>query len=858
VFPDNLTRAETRHRAGLIETHRYSVEVDLSGRAVADPESEFASTATCAFTARSAGETHLDLIADRVRFVVLDGVELDPASFVGSRLPLSLTPGAHQLTVQAVCRYSRSGEGLHRFVDPLDRCQYLYTQFEAADARRMYGCFEQPDLKARFALSVVAPEEWTVVSNAPVAQTAAAGPGLRQTRFAETLPISTYLTALVAGDYHSVPGPVVGLERNIPTTIFCRRSVAPYLDAEEVFAITEGGFEVFERRFGVAYPFGKYDQVFVPEYNGGAMENVGCITLRDEYLFRSKVTAASRDYRRNTILHELSHMWFGDLVTMRWWDDLWLKESFATWSATFAVGEQAEDPELAWAAFCSSSKTSAYRQDQLPSTHPVAADIVDLNAVELNFDQITYAKGAALLGQLVSYVGRDAFLTGVRDYFTAHAFGNTTLIDLLDSLERSSGRDLSRWSAQWLETAGVNTLRLELTTDGRGVVTSAVVEQAAPDRWPTLREHRIVLGLYADTDERLVRTGRIETDVAGPRTPVPGLVGTPRPDAIVVNDEDLSYAKVRLDSGSLATVVARLPAIASPLTRAVLWGALWDSCRDAELPAAAFVDLVLRGVPTETDATAVRNLLGQAGVAAYSYASPRRRREIAELWQRGLARLLAGAPAGSDLQLALARAFATAASPGWAADRLHRWWSGEAVPDGLVIDTDLRWLLVANLSRLGRLDEAAIAAEERRDPSITGAEQAAGARAAQPNAVAKATAWRLAVESDDIPNTTHTAVCLGFWQRDQDHLLLPYVEPYLAAAEDISALRGAWADKAAVLRKNVVRLLFPWPRDKQALLDRLDPWLATAELSDSVRRIIEERRDDMLRALRCQSVDLTD
>jgi aminopeptidase N len=853
MFPDNLTRAETRQRARLIETHRYAVEVDLSGRAVADPEAEFVSTATCAFNARSAGETHLDLIADRVLLAELDGVELEPSGFTGSRLPLSLTPGPHEITVQAVCRYSRTGEGLHRFVDPVDRCHYLYTQFEAADARRMYACFEQPDLKAKFALSVLAPETWTVVSNAPVAQATTAGPGLRETRFAETLPISTYLTALVAGDYDAVSGPPVGVERNVPTAILCRRSVAAYLDAAEIFAITEGGFEVFERQFGVAYPFGKYDQAFVPEYNGGAMENVGCVTLRDDYLFRSKVTAASRDYRRNTILHELSHMWFGDLVTMRWWDDLWLKESFATWSATFAVGEQAADPELAWAAFCSSAKTSAYRQDQLPSTHPVAADIVDLNAVELNFDQITYAKGAAVLGQLVGYVGRDAFLAGVRDYFAAHAFGNTTLTDLLQSLERSSGRDLSRWSAQWLESAGVNTLRLQVVTGDHGTITSAVVEQTAPDRWPTLREHRIMLGLYTDTDGQLVRTGRIDTQIAGPRTPVPDLVGIPRPDAIVVNDEDLSYAKVRLDPMSHAAVVARLPTVASPLTRAVLWGALWDSCRDAELPAAAYVDLVLRAAPAEADATAVRNLLGQAGVAAYSYAAPQRRQEIAERWQRGLGRLLDEAPGGSDLQLALARAFATAANPGWAADRLQRWRSGEDVPNGLVVDTDLRWLLVANLSRLGRLDEAAIAAEEHRDPSITGAEQAAGARAAQPSVEAKANAWRLAVETDEIPNSIHTAVCLGFWVRGQDDLLVPYVAPYLAAAEDISALRGAWADKAAVLRKNVLRLLFPWPSDKQALLDRLDPWLATTQLSDSVRRIIEERRDDLARALRCES-----
>ena len=519
----------------------------------------------------------------------------------------------------------------------------------------------------------------------------------------------------------------------VPSALYCRQSMVEHLDADEISDITRGGFEVFEEHFGIAYPFGKYDQAFVPEYNGGAMENVGCVTLRDEYLFRSKVTAASLDYRRNTILHELSHMWFGDLVTMRWWDDLWLKESFATWSASFAVSEQADDPELSWAAFASSSKTSAYRQDQLPSTHPVAADIVDLDAVELNFDMITYAKGASLVAQLVSFVGRDAFLAGVRDYFATHAYGNTALSDLLVSLQRTSDRDLSGWSAQWLETAGVNTLRLELAADDEGVVTEAVLTQTAPERHPTLREHRVALGLYGEQDGRLVRTGRLEQDVAGPRTSVPGLVGQVRPAAVVVNDDDLTYAKIRLDPESLATVLAGLPTVTSALTRAVLWGGMWDICRDAELPAADYVDLVLRGVAAETDATAVRNLLSQAGIATYSYAPPSGRGKLAETWTQGLADRLAEAPAGSDLQLALARAFAGAANPGWSGERLHRWWSGAEVPEGLVLDADLRWLLLSNLSRLGLVGEAEIAAEQERDPSVTGSEQAAGVRAAQPD-----------------------------------------------------------------------------------------------------------------------------
>jgi aminopeptidase N len=715
----------------------------------------------------------------------------------------------------------------------------------------MYGCFEQPDLKARFTVSVVAPAGWMVVSNGLVAEERACGDDLKITRFAETLPISTYLTALVAGEYDQVQGPPVGIEAN-PTSILCRRSVVDFLDAERIFSITADGFEVFERHFDFPYPFGKYDQVFVPEYNGGAMENVGCVTLRDEYLFRSKVTAASYNYRRDTILHELSHMWFGDLVTMDWWDDLWLKESFATWASNFAVSEGAEDPAQPWAAFGSSSKTLAYRQDQLPSTHPVSADIVDLEAIEYNFDQITYAKGASVLVQLVAYVGREAFLSGVRAYFAKHAYGNTSLADLLGPLEQASGRDLSQWSAQWLETAGVNTLRLGLDTDDQGMIRAGWVEQTAPERWPTLRPHRLALGLYDRAGEQLVRVDRLETDVAGPRTPVPELIGRRRPDAIVLNDDDLTYAKIRLDPQSLATVTAHLPGVPNVLTRSVLWGALWDACRDAELPAADYLDLVLRGVSAESGVTAVRNLLGQAGVAAFSYAPPARRVELADTWQRGLHRLLTAAPAGSDLQLALARALATAAEPGWAADLLQAWLDGTA-PDGLVIDTDLRWLLVSNLSRLGRLDEAAIAVEEARDTSITGSEQAAGARSARPDPAAKAEAWRLAVEDDGITNTRQNAICLSFWSRGQDHLLGGYVDRYFRAAEDISAARGVWARKGSSLRKNVLRNLFPWPVDKQALLDRIDPWLATAELSSSARRVIEERRDDLLRALRCQS-----
>jgi aminopeptidase N len=854
MFPDNLTRAEAQARSALLSTSRYAVEVDLSGAGLPDPTREFVSTVTISFTGKSAGSTHLDLIAASVRSASLDGVALDPGSFAASRLPLEVTPGEHELTVVAVCRYSRSGEGLHRFVDPLDSRTYLYTQFESSDARRVYGCFEQPDLKARFTISVVAPEPWQVVSNGHALEREPAGEGVVRHRFTETEPISTYLTAVVAGDYVSVSSSYEALAGELPMAIYCRASLFEHLDADEIFRVTTDGFDVFETQFEFPYPFGKYDQVFVPEYNAGAMENVGCVTFRDEYIFRSRVTAATRSRRQDTILHELSHMWFGDLVTMRWWDDLWLKESFATWASNFAVSELAEDQRAVWARFLHGFKTNAYRGDQLPSTHPVAADIPDLEAVESNFDQITYAKGGSVLVQLVGYVGRETFLQGLRTYFAEHAFGNTSLDDLLRALEEASGRDLGAWSAQWLEQPGVNLLALELVTEGDRI-TSAAVRQTAHPSWPTLRDHRIAIGLYHREGDTLTRTDRLELEVSGERTEVPALVGRALPDLLLTNDDDLTYAKVRLDPHSTRTALAALPGLADPLSRAVGWQALWDATRDAELPAEAYLDLVLRGLARESDLTVVNNLLGQAALTAGSYTPLATRAATATRWQQGLQTLLHEAAAGSDHQLALARAYVGAARDPEHAEAVEGWLHGREVPAGLEVDQDLRWAVVNRMAGLGRLDEAAIAAEERADGSVTGQERAAGARAARPTAAAKAEAWRLAVDEDAIPNAQQSAICLNFWQRRQDEVLEPYVERYLQLAEDISASRGVWATKGVALRKSALRNLFPWPSEQQPFLERLDGWLAATEVAPSVHRIILERRDETVRALACQRVE---
>ncbi len=515
--------------------------------------------------------THIDLIADAVLDATLDGEALDPGAFSGTTFPLTPGEGKHTLSITALCRYSHTGEGLHRFVDPADAKIYLYSQFETADARRMYANFEQPDLKATFSLTVLAPAHWTVLSNSPTPEPRQLANGHSAWSFAPTPRVSTYITALVAGDYVVHHGTVRSRKGDISADLACRASMAPYLDAERILTTTQRGFEVYEAAFGCDYPFDKYDQAFVPEYNFGAMENAGMVTVRDEYLFRSRVTSASYEGRDNTILHELAHMWFGDLVTMRWWDDLWLNESFAEWASHWCQQQIVAryggvDP---WVSFANARKGWAYTQDQLPTTHPIAADMVDLDAVEQNFDGITYAKGASTLKQLVAFVGEEPFLTGVRQYFADHAFANTSLQDLLGALEQASGRDLSSFSAQWLEQAGVNTVRADFDIDESGDITRFEVVQTAPEQHPTLRTHRLAIGLYdldgAGDAAHLTCRESLEVDIHDERTPIAALVGTRSADLVLLNDRDLTYAKVRLDDRSLHTLIDHVHQIDDPL-----------------------------------------------------------------------------------------------------------------------------------------------------------------------------------------------------------------------------------------------------------------------------------------------------
>ncbi len=832
---NNLTRDEAATRAALLRVDSYDVALDLREQ---DPGTTFRSTTTVRFSCTEPGaSTFIELAAPGIRSATLNGAPLDTAGFDGERLPLTGLAADNVLVVDADCRYMRTGEGLHRFVDPVDGAVYLYTQFETYDAHRMYACFDQPDLKATFALTVDAPEDWVCVSGG--ASTQDGGHWVF-----ETMPrVSTYITALIAGPYASVHDEHDG----IPLGLYCRASLVQHLDAEELFLVTKQGFDFFHRVFGYRYPFGKYDQLFVPEFNAGAMENAGAVTFLEDYVFRSKVTDASYERRAETVLHEMAHMWFGDLVTMRWWDDLWLNESFATYMSVLA---QATDTRWtsAWTTFANTEKTWAYRQDQLPSTHPVAADIRDMDDVRVNFDGITYAKGASVLKQLVAWVGQDAFLAGVRTYFAKHEYGNTVLADLLGELEAASGRDLSGWSAEWLETAGVNTLRPSFEVDAGGAFTSFAIAQEAPEQWPTLRSHRVAVGLYDLVDGRLVRTHRVELDVVGARTEVPELVGRPRPDLVLVNDDDLAYAKIRLDEASLATLVEHVGDFADSLPRALCWSAAWDMTRDGELAARDYVALVLAGLGRESDIGVVQSLLRQAQAAVTQFSDPAWAPTGRALIADAAHAALRGAEPGSDLQLAFARTLASVGGSPEHVALLRGLLDGSTALDGLDVDTDLRWALLHRLVVLGEAGLDEVEAEHARDRTAAGERHAAAARAARPTAEAKAEAWALAVEGTDLPNAVQSAVLGGFVQPEQLDLLEPYVERYFEAVPEV------WRTRTAEMAQSVVIGLYPALLVSQAVLDRTDAFLA-GDVPPALRRLVLEGRDGVARALRARATD---
>ncbi len=841
----NITRLEASERSAVVQAQTYEIELDLSTR-----DDTFSSKTTVHFTAREGNSTWIDFIAPKVQSIELNGESLDTGIHDGFRIPLHNLKTHNVLIVEAEAAYMNTGEGLHRFIDPVDDEVYLYTQFEIADARRVFACFDQPDIKATFAFTITAPDHWKVTSNSATPVPESVRDGIERWTFAPSAKMSTYITAIVAGPYHEVRDEYKGKFGTYPLGLFCRNSLAEYLDPEDLFTVTKQGFKYFEDAFDFGYPFEKYDQLFVPEFNAGAMENAACVTHHESYVFRSKVTRATYEQRANTVLHEMAHMWFGDLVTMKWWDDLWLNESFAEWAAHHASVEATQYTE-AWVNFVNQRKSWGYRQDQLPTTHPIVADMFDLDAVEVNFDGITYAKGASALRQLVAWVGEDAFFTGIRAYFKKHAWGNTELQDLLLELEQACGRSLTDWTQRWLQTAGVNTLRPEIVVqDGKYKSVTILQEPpVAPEGVDQLlRPHHIGIGLYSRVGTQIVRDNRIEIDVDGARTDVPELVGQPVADLMLLNDGDYTFVKIRLDENSAKTSATGLRDIEDGVARALIWGASWDMTRDAEMSASDYLSMVLNTDLGEIEIGVAQQLLLQARSAIEQFANPANRAANRDALLTSLLKALATADAGGDHQLAFVKNIAGLARTPQHAEILAGWLDGSKVPAGLEVDTDLRWSLVARLVALGGLPASAIEDELVRDNTAGGQRQAASAKAGIPTAAAKLEAWNAVVENDGLANALLEATVGGFSQPDQRELLVPFVDKYFDSLAEI------WETRTNEISQTLTLGLFPSLLGSPEIMAKADAFIASSTDVGAIR-LVRELRDNVDRSLRCQARD---
>jgi len=834
----NLTRDEAARRSSQIQTDSYRIYLDLA----TGSETTFVSITEIDFTAEAGASTFLDIMAESVNKAVLNGNVLDVDAFADSRFPLEDLAPNNTVRIEATMNYSRTGEGLHRYVDPADGEVYLYSQFEVADARRVFACFEQPDLKADFSLTIDAPDSWTVLSNSPSPEPVPSREGILTWQFTPTERMSTYLVSIIAGPYASAKGDVYRSVdgREIPLGIWARKSLIEYVDADEIYEVTKQGFEFYEANYGFPYPFRKYNQIFCPEYNAGAMEHPGNVTLVESYIFRTKPTGALIDRRVITILHEQAHMWFGDLVTMKWWDDLWLNESFAEFMSHLAAVKNTRWKD-AWVTFLASEKSGAIQQDLLPSTHPVAADIRD----------ITYGKGASVLKQLVAWVGLEEFLAGVRSYIAKYAWGNATLADLLAELEATSGRDLSRWTKVWLQEAGANVLSPEIVEKG-GVVESFAIRQESDGR-SSLRPHRIGVGGFDVIDGKLTRTFSAELDIDGELTEVPELAGAKRPALLLVNDEDLAYTKIRLDEKSLATAVEHLDGFEDRLARTNVVFAAWDMCRDGLMSATDYANIVLKALPDETDGTVLRFILGQLATAVTVYSAPANREALHDAVASRIFEILAGAEPGSDNQLQVASAAMRLAKTEEQLDRIAGWLEGEGLPEGYVVDAEVRWGIVIALAAAGRIGEAEIAEEYAKDSTSYGQIFSAQARGALPDPAVREKVWQ-EITGDFESNTVQRNLALGS-RRATPESLVPYGARYYEDA------RAQWDNHSVEIARNMLEYAFPI-----VLAGRTDlgvdivalgeKWLKdNKDAAPACVRLVSESVDSAQRAVRAQAVD---
>lgn len=844
---ENLTRAECAERSSLVASKSYVVKLDLRD---VNERDTFNSHTTVTFSGTEGSTSWIDLIAPEVTRITLNNELLDLSLFDGFRIQLPNLKSENVLEVAAICQYSITGEGLHKFRDPADDEIYLYSQFEIADARRVFACFDQPDLKATFAFEVSAPSHWKVFSNTTAKITDVENGKLHV--FKPTPRISTYITAICAGNYYGVKDSYTGKFGTYPLGLYCRQSLSEFLDAEDMFLITKQGFGVFENAFDLGYPFEKYDQIIVPEFNAGAMENAGCVTFYEGVIYRSRATDHEREFRSNTILHEMAHMWFGDLVTMKWWDDLWLNESFAEWASYYANNAGTRFKQ-AWTAFMVDRKLWAYREDQLSGTHPIATDMVDLDTVEVNFDGITYAKGASTLRQLVAFVGEEDFMKGISAYFKKHAWGNTELKDLLHELELASGRDLSGFTKSWLQTSGVNLMYPEIELNDDGTYKKVLIKQLPPlepvGLSPELRTHRMALGLYNNSSSGLTRTDKIEIDVSGAETVVEKLAGVTQPDLLLLNDEDLTFSKIRLDERSLKTAVDSTGDIPDSLPRALLLSAAWDMTRDAEMSTGDFIKLVERALPKETFIPIIQRVLLQLRTAAQLYSHPTKREQhlsnLADTfldWAQSFEK-------ESDAQFAAAKNFVAIARTEKQLDVVAKLYSEEMSIPGIKVDTDFRWLLLDRLVQVGRAGVKEIEAEEARDKTSTGRNNAAKAKAAIPTKEAKAKAWKSIMEDDTLSNDVLNATVMGFYNPDHKELLAEYVDRYF------DTLPRIWSSRSNEIAQTITLGLYPMYQFDESTVSKTEEFLSSADVPHGCKRLVGDGKDGLVRALMCQKVD---
>jgi aminopeptidase N len=840
----NITQIEAAQRSEIIKVESYKIDLDVTTGA-----ETFLVKTTIKFAGLKPGSTtFLDCVGKRVMSAKLNGADFDP-KFDGETIFLPAIAADNTLEIEHEGIYSNSGEGLHRFVDPADNEVYLYTQFETGDARRMYACFDQPDQKATFTISTITPKHWAVISNYGIESAKDLDNDRKHTQFATSQVISTYVTAIVAGAYTSVHDEYKG-EKTIPMGIYARKSFFQYVDAENIFEVTKQGFAYFEKTFGLAYPFGKYDQIAVAEYNWGAMENVGCVTFHEDVLiFRSKVTERSYISRASTIHHEMAHMWFGDLVTMKWWQDLWLNESFAEWASYMAVSESTKYKN-AWTEFNSVRKNWAYRADQLSSTHPIAVEMKDLDAVRTNFDGISYAKGASVLQQLVAHVGRDNFIAGLRKYFAKHAYANTELSDLITELEANSGKNLTAWVATWLRTAGVNTLRPVIALDGDKYASVSVKQEVPPMPVGSkeLRPHRLYIGLFDIKGNSLTRRESIEVDIAGELTEIKELAGKKAADLLLINDHDQTYAKLRFDDRSVETMKKYLGQLDDSLARGLIWASLWDSTRDGELSASDYIEIALNALKGETDISMITATFMQIDTAIWAYLAPKNRDALRLSVANTAQELLASAKPGSDSQLQYARAFANNAYTPAQFESLKAMLNGSV--DGLLMDADLRWFIFLCGVKRGIFGVSDIQSEGDRDKTAHGKQYVAYAHAALPNHEAKAAAFK-SITTDDLSNTIHSYKCRGFNENIHCDLLEAFVDEYF------DAILKVWSTKGYEIAETTATLTFPTWAISDETVKKAQHWLDVTgkDASAALRRTVTEGRDAMTRSLKARAVD---